>query len=121
MTTAEHWNERAGRSVFAEQLDMYGLPLDGWAIPTLTIRDDQDNRRVRLYVGTYRRVGSKMQCASIYIDIGHRRIAAREDMADVPADALARLLSRMAEFEEESGEQISGHLDRNLLHLALRQ
>jgi hypothetical protein len=51
---AELLNEQIGQKLFAERLDEFGLPVDGWALPTLTAYDEPDAKRARFVMGTFR-------------------------------------------------------------------
>lgn len=54
MTHAEQLNRQFGRDVFAQRVDKYGLPENGWAVPQHSVTTDVPNRRLDLCVGTFR-------------------------------------------------------------------
>lgn len=51
--TAEAFNDVIGRKVFAESIDQYGLPKDGWSIPCVIIKDDHANRQTKITIGSF--------------------------------------------------------------------
>lgn len=63
---AEKLNQRYGRELFATRLDDSGLPVGGFAVPTITVTVvDEENPRVRVAVGTYRVVNGRVDPHSV--------------------------------------------------------
>jgi hypothetical protein len=66
--TVSRLNAFAGRKVFAEMTDIYGRPLDGWAMPVITTQHDAQKRIVAVTMGTFR-LSRKDNLASVRHDI----------------------------------------------------
>lgn len=54
-TGAMQWNELAGRKLFAESIDKWGLPADGlWSSPIVLVFHEPEECQVEIYIATFR-------------------------------------------------------------------
>jgi hypothetical protein len=72
MTTAEQWNKMIGAPIFATRCDLYGLPMNGWSIPTFTSITDEIDRVVTFAIGIFRVGEDRIRdtwCAKRVVDL----------------------------------------------------
>jgi hypothetical protein len=69
MTQAEQLNELAGCKIFAERLDTYGLPVDGWSLPVITQAstvEDKMSMCATYCMGTFRVIDGEIKKEAVF-------------------------------------------------------
>lgn len=89
MFFANQLNERFGRKLFSEQLDLCGLPLDGWALPLFQAKDDPDQPRMKVSAGTFRQgAHERLERVEQTEFVSQRDLAANPELLKVVLDRL---------------------------------
>jgi hypothetical protein len=102
-TTSARLNKLAGMRLFAEDCDIYGRPLGGWAIPAVTSQHDRDKQLVAISMGTHRITTTKISCAYVRRSLNAAEVIAAYDnraalLESCYDDLLSRLIDRLKEL-----------------------